>query len=156
MSDSFPRQYARTQRLTLGEPRNIQVSPDGDRALFLRSRAGDDPVNCLWTIDLDSGHERLVADPVALLAVGAGDALTDDDLPPEERARRERTREGAGGITSFAIDRTSTAASFALAGRVFVAGLMSAVARELAVDGPVFDPRPDPLAQRVYALGCII
>ncbi len=149
MSDSFPRQYARTQRLTLGEPRNIQVSPDGDRALFLRSRAGDDPVNCLWTIDLDSGHERLVADPVALLAVGAGDALTDDDLPPEERARRERTREGAGGITSFAIDRTSTAASFALAGRLFVAGLMSAVARELAVDGPVFDPRPDPLAQRV-------
>ena len=48
MSDTFPRQYARTQRLTLGEPRNVTVSPDGERAVFLRSRAGDDPVNCLW------------------------------------------------------------------------------------------------------------
>ena len=28
MSDTFPRQHARTQRLTLGEPRNFTVSPD--------------------------------------------------------------------------------------------------------------------------------
>ncbi|MEY4231183.1 MAG: hypothetical protein RLZZ362_2032, partial [Actinomycetota bacterium] len=46
--DTFPRQHARTQRLTLGEPRNVMASPDGMRGVFLRSRAGDDPVNCLW------------------------------------------------------------------------------------------------------------
>jgi dipeptidyl-peptidase 4 len=143
MGDTFPRQYARTQRFTLGEPRNVKVAPDESRAVFLRSRAGDDPVNCLWTISCRDGVERLVADPLALLAV------VDDELSAEERARRERMREGAGGITAFATDRSVSVAAFTLGGRLFAAGLLSAAARELAVEGPVFDPRPDPLAQRI-------
>lgn len=144
MSDTFPRQYARTQRLTLGEPRNVVVSPDGARVVFARSRAGDDTVNCLWVLDVDSGEERLAADPLALLGV-----VDDEALPAEERARRERMREGAGGVTAFATDEAVTVAAFSLAGRMFVVGLLSAAARELPVDGPVFDPRPDPPAQRV-------
>ena len=87
--DTFPRQYARTQRLTLGEPRNVVVSPDGQRVVFARSRGGDDPVNCLWVLDVASGEERLVADPLALLGV-----VDDEELPPEERARRERIARG--------------------------------------------------------------
>ena len=72
---SFPRQYARTQRLTLGEPRTVSVSPDGQRVVFCRSSAGDDPVNCLWVLDVASGSERLVADPRQLLADdGSGEA----------------------------------------------------------------------------------
>jgi dipeptidyl-peptidase 4 len=149
-TDTFPRQYARTQRLTLGEPRTITVSPDGHRAVFLRSRAGDDPTTCLWTVDLDPesptrGVERLVADPLALLS----DPNADADLPPEERARRERMREGAGGVTAYATDRAVAVAAFTIGGRLFAAGLVSAAARELAVDGPVFDPTPDPLARRI-------
>lgn len=147
MSDTFPRQYARTQRFTLGEPRNVSVSADGRRAVFLRSRAGDDPVNCLWVQHLGDGSEMLVADPVELLA--SADAAIEAELPPEERARRERMREGAGGITAYATDRSGSVAAFTLAGRLFVAGLLSAAARELAVDGPVFDPRPDPPARRL-------
>ncbi|MSX80975.1 MAG: hypothetical protein F2737_12220, partial [Actinobacteria bacterium] len=61
MADTFPRQYARTQRLTLGEPRNLSVSPDGKRVVFCRSRGGSDPVNCLWLLDIATGEERLVA-----------------------------------------------------------------------------------------------
>jgi dipeptidyl-peptidase-4 len=99
-SDSFPQQYARTQRLSLGEPRNIAVSADGKHVLFLRSDSGSDSVNKLWSLDVESGHETLVADPMVML--GAADA---EDLPPEEKARRERLREGAGGITSFNTDR---------------------------------------------------
>lgn len=148
MSDTFPRQYARTQRLTLGEPRNITVSPDGQRAVFLRSRAGDDPVNCLWVQDLRAGTERLVADPLVLFSAGEADEAG-EDLPPEERARRERMREGASGITAYATDEQVKVTAFALAGRLFVAGLVSGTARELVVDGPVFDPRPDPTAQRL-------
>ncbi|MCU1386663.1 MAG: putative dipeptidyl peptidase, partial [Ilumatobacteraceae bacterium] len=145
MSDlTFPRQYARTQRLTLGEPRNVTVSPDGKRVVFCRSAAGDDPVNCLWVLDVGTGTERLVADPRTLLAEG-----DDTELPAEEKARRERAREGAGGVVAYATDAAVTVTSFALAGRLFVAGLVSGTARELAVDGPVFDPRPDPLAARV-------
>ena len=51
MDDSFPRQYARTQRLTLGEPRDLTVTNDGARVIFARSRGGADPVNCLWVAD---------------------------------------------------------------------------------------------------------
>src|SRR3954468_8006018 len=96
---SYPRESARTQRYTLGEPRDVAVSPDGQRIVFLRSRGGTDPVNCLWVVDAATGEERLLADPDALL----GDR-GDDELPPEERARRERARETGGGITSFATD----------------------------------------------------
>ena len=147
VTDTFPRQHARTQRFTLGEPRNVAVSPDGKRVVFLRSAGGSDPVNALWVLDVDSGTERLVADPRALLA--APDDDTTADLPAAERARRERAREGAGGITSYATDRAVTVVAFALAGRLFAGGLLSGQARELMVDGPVFDPRPDPTARRV-------
>jgi len=142
--DTFPRQYARTQRLTLGEPRNLVVSPDGRRVVFARSQGGDDPVNCLWVMDLPDGEERLVADPRTLL--GEDDP---DDLPAEEKARRERAREGAGGIVTYATNTDGNVAAFALSGRLFVCGLQSGQARELRVEGPVFDPRPDPTARRV-------
>ncbi|MEY2445615.1 MAG: dipeptidyl-peptidase 4 [Ilumatobacteraceae bacterium] len=147
--DSFPRQYARTQRFSLGAPRNIVVSPDGQRVVFIRSRAGDDPVNCLYVFDVASGEERLIADPLVLLA-----EVDPDDIPPEERARRERMREQASGVTTFATDTSVSVVAFPLAGRLFVAGLISGVARELVVDGPVFDPRPDPRANRLaYVCG---
>ena len=151
--ESYPRQSARTQRFTLGEPRDVVVSPDGRRIVFLRSRGGTDPVNCLWVVDARSGDERLVADPEQLI----DDDAAAHDVPPEERARRERAREAAGGITAFATDRDATVAAFALGGRLFVAGLISGRARELGLAGPVFDPRPDPLAQRVaYVSGRLL
>jgi dipeptidyl-peptidase-4 len=112
---------------------------------FLRSAGGDDPVNRLWVLEVASGAERLVADPAALLGDGAG------DLPPEERARRERARERAGGIVAFAADLDLTVASFALAGRLFVTGLgdPDAQARELPAGDGVLDPRVDPTGTRV-------
>jgi dipeptidyl-peptidase 4 len=149
VTDSFPRQHARTQRFTLGEPRTLTVSPDGRRVVFLRSAAGDDPVNALWVMDAASGEERCVADPRALLA-----DPDDVDLPAHERARRERSRESAGGITAYATDIGATVAAFALGGRLYVAGLVTGSSRPVEVVGPVFDPRPDPPARRVaYVCG---
>jgi len=143
--DSFPRQHARTQRLTLGEPRNLNVTPDGKRVVFARSRGGADPVNCLWVADVETGEERLVADSVALMADIAAD---DADLPPEERARRERLREGAGGITGYELDRAAERAVFVLAGNLFVAELDGECSR-LDVPGPVFDPHVSPDGTKV-------
>ncbi|HSK36899.1 MAG TPA: hypothetical protein VLA80_09190, partial [Actinomycetota bacterium] len=59
----IPRRHARTRGFTLGRPRGFQVGADGARVAFLRSAAGDDPVNRLWVLELASGSERLVADP---------------------------------------------------------------------------------------------
>lgn len=146
MSDTFPRQYARTQRFTLGEPRNLHVSADGKRVVFLRSGGGSDPVNSLWVLDVDAGDERLIADAAKLFDDEAGN---DDTMSDAERAQRERLREGAAGITSYATDAATTVVAFAVGGVLFAGGLLSGRARRLDVEGPVFDPRPDPTARRI-------
>ncbi len=143
-ADSFPQQYARTQRLSLGEPRNISVSSDGKHVLFLRSASGSDSVNKLWMLDVESGHEKLVADPNILLS--NEDA---ENLPPEERARRERLREGAGGITSFNFDRQMHQFVFTLSGRLFCGDLRTIDIREVKTTGSVFDPRIAPTGDRI-------
>ncbi|WP_030038343.1 DPP IV N-terminal domain-containing protein, partial [Streptomyces resistomycificus] len=136
--DSFPRRHARTQRFTLGAPRAFTVAPDGSRVVFLRSGSGTDRANSLWVLDLPEGGERVAADPRALLG-GASERLS-----PEERARRERSREGGAGVVGYATDAAVELASFALSGRLFTAELRAGTARELPVPGPVIDPRPSP------------
>ncbi|MEU6321880.1 prolyl oligopeptidase family serine peptidase [Streptomyces sp. NPDC047009] len=137
-SDSFPRRHARTQRFTLGAPRAFTVAPDGSRVVFLRSASGADRAHQLWVLDVADGAERPAADPGALLGGAA------EQLPPEERARRERSREGGAGIVGYATDAAVELASFALSGRLFTAELRVGTARELPVPGPVIDPRPAP------------
>ncbi|MEV4743837.1 alpha/beta fold hydrolase [Streptomyces sp. NPDC049555] len=145
---SFPRQYARTQRFSLGAPRAFTVSPDGARVAFLRSRAGTDRANVLWVLDLDEGREYPAADPHMLLGG------SEEELSAEERARRERVREGSAGVVGYATDATAELAAFALSGRLFVAELRSGTARELPVPGPVIDPRPSPDGRHVaYVAG---
>ena len=55
MTESFPRQEARTRRFTLGVPRAFRVSPDGARVVYLRTKDGADPMTCLWVLDVGSG-----------------------------------------------------------------------------------------------------
>ncbi|KUO04424.1 prolyl oligopeptidase family serine peptidase [Streptomyces caeruleatus] len=135
---SFPRRHARTQRFTLGAPRAFAVAPDGSRVVFLRSSSGTDPASSLWVLDTADGRERVAADPRALLGG------VSEDLSAEERARRERSREGGAGIVGQATDAAVELASFALSGRLFTAELRAGTARELPVPGPVIDPRPSP------------
>ncbi|RPF36026.1 S9 family peptidase [Streptomyces sp. TLI_185] len=142
-SDSFPRRHARTQRFTLGAPRAFTVAPDGTRVVFLRSTSGTDRASSLWVLDVRDGGERVAADPRALLG---GDS---EELPPEERARRERSREGGAGIVGYATDAAVELASFALSGRLFTAELRAGTARELPTPGPVIDPRPSPDGRHV-------
>ncbi|MGX2994730.1 prolyl oligopeptidase family serine peptidase [Streptomyces sp. JNUCC 64] len=135
---SFPRQYARTQRFSLGAPRTFSVSPDGERVIFLRSRTGTDRTNVLWVLDVPTGAERVLADPVELLS-GAPEHLS-----PAERARRERDRESGAGVVGYATDGAGELAAFTLSGRLFVAEPRTGTVRELPVPGPVLDPRPAP------------
>jgi dipeptidyl-peptidase 4 len=148
MTESFPRQQARTRRFTLGAPRAFQVSPDGQRVIFLRSKAGDDPVTCLWEADAATGKERLVVDPKTLGA-------DEENLPAEERARRERVRETAAGIVAYATDADAALAVFALSGQVYTVPLGgtattgAAAARLVPAKAPALDPRLDPTGAKV-------
>src|SRR6266545_2452431 len=138
----YPELAARTRRFSAGSPRAIGVADDGSRVVFLRSGGPEDLADRLHVLDLSTGAERLIADPVTLLA-DAG------DLPPEERALRERRRLSAGGIGSYAIDRAGAVAAFTLAGRLFRADLDAGTVAEVPTAGPVVDPRPDPTGTRI-------
>jgi dipeptidyl-peptidase-4 len=142
MSDTFPRQHARTQRLTLGEPRNFTVSPDGMRVVFARSATGSDPVNMLWVMDVEGGTERLVLDPRNIPADLA--ALTD-----EEKRRRERAREGAGGVVTYSCDARVTKAVTILGGQVVVVDLLTDGVSTPAIASGVFDARLSPDGSRI-------
>jgi dipeptidyl-peptidase 4 len=160
--DDFPRQLARTRRFTLGVPRAVTISADGQRVLFLRSRGAEDPVTCLWLLDLAAARgEQLLADPAAAWNAGSG------DVPEAERIRRERARELSSGIVAYSADADGRTVAFALDGALWVLpveeasarheasardddlALPAALPRRIATAGPVTEPRIDPTGQRV-------
>jgi dipeptidyl-peptidase 4 len=155
--DAFLEQLASTRRFTLGVPRAVTVSRDGGRVLFLRTRGGDDPVTCLWGLDLADGgrgQERLVADPAASWNLGNG------DMPAAERVRRERARETSAGIVAYSADADCRTVVFALDGRLWVLrvgdepGEPAGDPEPVSAAGGVTDPRIDPTGQRVaYVCG---
>ena len=79
---SFPAQLVRTRLFTLGVPQQFTITAGGSAVLFLRSRAPDDPVTCLWALDLSSAAERLLADPAGLTGSSAGAGPASDGAGP--------------------------------------------------------------------------
>ncbi|MGW1128810.1 prolyl oligopeptidase family serine peptidase [Streptomyces sp. NPDC002526] len=137
-ADPFPDQFARTRRFSLGVPRQFTVSPDGERILFVRGTSGTDPVSRLWLYG--NGAERMLADPL-------GPGFTEEgpgEVPPEERARRERAHETSSGVVSYATDASVNLAVLALAGTLWLVPTDGTAPRRLPTAGPAVDPRPSP------------
>ncbi|MEV1067243.1 hypothetical protein [Streptomyces sp. NPDC050263] len=65
---------ARTARFARGAPRDFTLTPDGEVVLFRRGRTGDDPADCLWALEVETGVERLLAAPRAGVDSYATDA----------------------------------------------------------------------------------
>lgn len=135
---SFPRQSAKTQRFSLGAPRTFTLSPDGQRVIFVRSSSGTDRIGRLYQYDLRTDIEELLVDPLHLLVDG------DEQLSAQERARRERTREAAGGITSYSCDQKCDKIAFVLSGKLYCLDLKNKKVTEQASDGVVIDPQLSP------------
>ncbi len=146
MPESLPRLAARTGNFRRGLPTSFAVSPDGSRVLFLRTASGTSGTGALWRLDVASGVETLLADPVALLS-------QDEQLTAAERARRERLRIAGSGIVSFSTDREVTRAAFGLSSRLLVVDVVDGTNRELPTAQPVFDPQLDPTGRRVAYAG---
>jgi dipeptidyl-peptidase-4 len=105
--------------------------------VFLRSGAGDDPVLKLWVLDVATGSETCLFDPLA-------EPGSDVELTPAERARRERKRERATGVVAYACDREVTGAVFVEGGRLHHVELASGSVVELETSGVPDDPRLSP------------
>lgn len=129
---TLPEQLVRTLRFTRGVPGRFVVGGGGETVLFLRGRTGDDPVTCLWALDVASGRERLLADPVRLLGGG-------------QFERRGRV----GGVEAYGSDAAAGVVAFALGGGLWTVDSGKGEPRRLPVVGPVSDPRPDPTGRRI-------
>lgn len=135
---SFPRRHAVTRRFTLGAPRTPTVTAAGQRVLFLRSRAGDDPVHALWCLDVADGEERRILDPRDVAIDG------DADLPAAEKARRERARETGEGVVAYSVDQAGERAIAALNGHLLLVEVGSGEVTTLDAELGAYDPRLDP------------
>ena len=157
---AFPRRKARTLRFTSGAPRSAQTIGDGTRALFLRSDGPEDLVTALWlsvwSADGTDHREVLLADPRRLLA----DA-DNEEVSEEEKARRERAREGGQGIVSYSVDVAGRRVVFTINGQLFLTEIKEdgtgGETREVALADPqlsVIMPRISPDGQLIaYTTG---
>jgi dipeptidyl-peptidase 4 len=110
---TFFRDLAETRNYTLGRPTSPKITPDGSAVVFLRGGPRD-PTLRLFELDITSGRERELVTPAQLL----GD--TKEVLTPEEKARRERTRNSLRGFTDFEMTRDGSHLLVALSGRLYV------------------------------------
>jgi dipeptidyl-peptidase-4 len=139
---AFLEQYAVTYRFALGAPNGFRITPDDRTLLFLRSGPRTF-VNDLYAMDVQTGEERVLLTADAILGGGA------ESLSPEERARRERMRLAARGITSFDLSPDGATILVPLSGRLFLVdrahvGQDGAIRELTSSAGAPSDPRFSP------------
>ena len=138
-SSDFLQRWALTRGFKSGQPAAIAIPRGGNEVLFLRSGARDRQQS-LWTYDARGGAERELLSASRLLG-GA-----DETLSPEEKARRERLRLTARGLTSFQLSRDGRLVLVPLSGRLFLMERSSGEVREVGrgMASPADDARLSP------------
>ena len=135
----FLDRYAATRGFRSGQPTAITIPKGGGQVLFLRSGARD-RTQSLWAFDVKSGSERVILTGAKLLGGG------EETLSPEEKARRERLRLTARGLSSFQLSRDGSAILVPYSGRLFLYDRANGTSRELAAEragGPALPPADD-------------
>ena len=138
---AYPEQTSNTLRFSLGVPKAFSVS--AQRVLYIRSDGPRDKVGRLRSLDLSTGGDQLLVDPLTLLAGG------DEELSIEERTRRERMRESSAGITSFMTDSSKRLAGFALSGQLFICDTETGQTTRWTTQGSIIDPALSPDGRHV-------
>lgn len=135
---AFLKQYAETRGFMLGRPAKPKITPDGKTVLFLRS-GPTTPTNKLFAFDIKTQETKELLSPEALLK-GA-----DENLTPEEKARRERQRVSVGGFADYHLDPDGTRVLVTLSGKPYIFDRTSGKVRELAVGkGTILDVKWSP------------
>ncbi|MBS2024237.1 MAG: DPP IV N-terminal domain-containing protein, partial [Deltaproteobacteria bacterium] len=142
----FLETLSQTKSFTLGRPTGVQMTRDGKTAVFLRALPRKAEQR-LFAFELASGQTRELASNESVLGAG------DEQLSPEEKARRERMRITARGIVQFELSEDGTLALFQLGGRAWVVPVAGGKAKEAAgpdaASHPIFDPHLSPDASMV-------
>lgn len=135
---SFLRQYAETRGFLLGRPVKPKITPDGKAVLFLRS-GPTSPKQSLFEFSVETKETKEILSPDTLLK-GA-----DENLSPEEKARRERQRVSAGGFADYFLDEAGQRVLVSLSGKLFILDRRDGKTTELKTGpGPCIDPKWSP------------
>jgi dipeptidyl-peptidase-4 len=136
---SFLKLYAETRGFMLGRPQKPKITPDGKAVFFLRAEPKT-PKMKLYEFDVDSGQTKELLTPETLLK-GA-----DENLTPEEKARRERQRVTVGGFADYHLDPDGRRVLVRLSNKLYVFDRTTGKATELKTGdgGAIVDPKWSP------------
>jgi len=123
-STDFLDRYSATRGFRSGTPVSIAIPRDASEVLFLRSGARD-RVQSLWSFDVRTGTEREILTGARLLGG------SEETLSAEERARRERLRMTARGLSSFQLSKDGRRVLIPFSGRLFLMERPGGAVREL-------------------------
>lgn len=126
-------------------PRLLSLSPDGQRATFLKGRSDDADRMDLWEYQVSSGKTQLLVDSLALLSGKA------ELLSAEEKARRERARiSSLSGIVSYQFSDDGKNLLFPLSGELYSYNLADKKTQQLTQgEGFATDPKFSPKGRYV-------
>ena len=123
-------------------PRNLRISPDGERVSFLRARTDDQSTLDLWEYHIADGQLRLLVDADRIDPQGAMETSV------EEQARRERARTaGLRGIVDYSWSPDGGKLLFPLGEALYLLDLKAGGAdalRRLPTGGAVIDAQVSP------------
>lgn len=128
LTDQFLRDHVQTTGFTSGRPTSIQVTPSADAVLFLRSGPRD-VIRNLYSFDTSSGQTRELLTAEQILK-GAK-----EELSTEEKARRERRREGGRGLVGYQLSPNGESILTNLAGRMWLVNRRTGDVRALTESG---------------------
>lgn len=138
VNTEYLRQHAATRGFLLGRPVKPKFTPDNKFVLFLRSEARV-PRMRLYEFDVATGKTRELLTPEQVLK-GA-----EENLSPEEKARRERQRVTVGGFSDYQLSKDGSFILLPLSGKLYVQDRAKGTVRELATGaGPLLDPKLSP------------
>jgi dipeptidyl-peptidase-4 len=139
LDTSFLKLYSETRGFILGRPQKPKITPDGKAVLFLRAEPKT-PKLKLYEFDVASGQTKELLSPEMLLK-GA-----DENLTPEEKARRERQRVTVGGFADYFLDPDGTRVLVKLSNKLYVFDRTTGKATELKTGegGAIVDPKWSP------------